>query len=93
MTVSTNTVSAGDSYDTVAELILQTRFNEKQRVIAKCQFARREDERFRKSNFQVILEILFSDRTTAARLLTANKNSQPVNVNKKLAHSLSLTVP
>ncbi len=58
-----------------------------------AQFARREDERFRNSNFQAILEILFSDRTTTAHVLTVNKNSQPVNVNKKLAHSLSLTVP
>ena len=92
MTVSTNTVSAGDGYDTVA-VILQTRSMRSGKSSPNAQFARREDERFRNSNFQAILEILFSDRTTAARLLTANKNSQPVNVNKKLAHSLSLAVP
>jgi hypothetical protein len=91
MTVSTNAVSAGDGYDTVA-VILQTRSMRSGKSSPNAQFAGREDERFRKSNFQVILEILFSDRTTA-HLLTVNKNSQPVNVNKKLSHSLSLTVP
>lgn len=93
MTVSTNTVSAGDSYDTVAEIILQTRFNEKRQVIAKCPVRATRRRTLSKVQLPVILEILFSDRTTAARLLTANENSQPVNVNKKLAHSLSLTVP
>ena len=92
MTVSTNTVSAGDGYDAVA-VILQTRSMRSGKSSPNAQFARREDERFRNSNFQAILEILSSDRTTAAHLPTVNKNSQPVNVNKKLSHSLSLTVP